>query len=568
METETESGSLAKSGDSLPRQHSADLDEKRMERALPEKQQQQQQPADDAPPPPPPRDMPGWKWTLVITAIYSSQFLFALDNTIVANVQPVIVQEFNAVQKLSWLSVAFLIGAASTNLVWGKVYGQFNAKWTYLLSVLVFEIGSAICGAAPNVDAFIIGRAICGVSGAGMYVGLMTMIALNTTMQERPVYVGGTGLVWGLGTVLGPIIGGAFTDSSAGWRWAFYINLVIGGLCAPVYVFMLPSKDPRPGVSALDRCRQFDYAGVLLMVGACGSFVMGVSFGGVTYPWNSARIIALFCVSAVLFIILGFQQVYTIWTDTVRRVCPVEFFGSRTVLILFVMTAAGGCGIFLPIYMAPLYFQFTRGDSALQSGVRLLPFVFLVIFTITTNGALLARWGMYMPWYLVGGILVSIGGGLLYTVKLTTSVSNVYGYTVIVGFGVGMFAQASYSVAQAVVKPELVPSAIGFISTAQIFGITLALAIANALFLNESERGIHALLPNVPIEEIAQTIAGAKSELLRQQSPEMTTKILTVIVNAQSKTYILVIVAGVLVTVLSLLMKRERLFIGHAAGGM
>lgn len=564
METETETNSLAKSNDSLPRQTSSDFEEKKIgadSKNLREKEH------GDAPEPPP-RDMPGWKWTLVITAIYSSQFLFALDNTIVANVQPVIVQEFNAVQKLSWLSVAFLIGAASTNLVWGKVYGQFNAKWTYLLSVLVFEVGSAICGAAPNVDAFIIGRAICGVSGAGMYVGLMTMIALTTTLQERPVYVGGTGLVWGVGTVLGPIIGGAFTDSSAGWRWAFYINLVIGGLCAPVYIFLLPSKDPRPGVSVKDRCREFDYVGVTLMIGACASFIMGVSFGGVTYAWNSAQIIALFCVSGVLFIILGFQQVYTVWTNVMRRVCPVEFFGSRTVLILFAMTAAGGTGIFLPIYMAPLYFQFTRGDSALQSGVRLLPFVFLVIFTITTNGILLAKWGMYMPWYLVGGILVSIGGGLMYTVTLHTSVSSVYGYTVILGFGVGLFAQASYSVAQAVVKPELVPSAIGFISTAQIFGITLALAIANALFLNKSEQGIHALLPDVSMAEIEQTIAGAKSDLLHQQTPEMTTKILEVIVDAQSRTYILVIVAGVLVTLLSVLMKRERLFISAGAGGM
>jgi MFS family permease len=557
METGTDSaGSLSKSHDDLPR-HSPEVQEKNVEAGL----QQQEQPEA------PPRDMPAWKWTIVIAAIYSSQFLFALDNTIVANVQPAIVEEFNAVQKLTWLSVAFLISAASTNLVWGKVYGQFNAKWTYTLSVLVFEVGSAVCGAAPNVNAFIIGRAICGVSGAGMYVGLMTMIAVTTTLKERPVFVGGTGLVWGLGTVLGPIIGGAFTDSSAGWRWAFYINLVIGGLCAPVYVFMLPSKDPRPGVSTMDRCREFDYVGVILMIGACACFVMGVSFGGVTYAWNSGQIIGLFCTSGILFIILGFQQDFTVFTNVVRRVCPVEFFGSRTVLILFAMTAAGGTALFLPIYMAPLYFQFTRSDSALQSGVRLLPFIFLVIFTITSNGVLLSRWGLYMPWYLIGGILVAVGGGLMYTVTLTTSVSSVYGYTVILGFGVGMFAQASYSVAQAVVQPELVPSAIGFISTAQIFGITLALAIANALFLNESEKGIHALLPEIPSEEIAQTIAGAQSTLLHDLSPDVKTQVLEVIVNAQSKTYILVIVAGALVTLLSLLMKRERLFIAAGAAG-
>lgn len=130
-------------------------------------------------------------------------------------------------------------------------------------------------------------------------------------MHERPMYVGGTGLTWGLGTVLGPIIGGAFTVSSAGWRWAFYINLCIGAACAPVYLFMLPNKDPRPGVSFMDRAREMDYVGTVLTLGAFVSGVLAMSFGGVTYPWNSGRIIGLFVCSGVLFILLGIQQVYS-----------------------------------------------------------------------------------------------------------------------------------------------------------------------------------------------------------------------------------------------------------------
>jgi len=144
----------------------------------------------------PPREISGIKWAVVVLAILSSTFLFALDNTIVADVQPAIVLHFGSVDKLAWLSVAFLVGAAATNLVWGKIYGQFNSKWMYIFCVLVFEIGSAVCGAAPNMDALIVGRAICGIGGSGMYVGVMTLLAATTTMQERPVYVGGTGLTW------------------------------------------------------------------------------------------------------------------------------------------------------------------------------------------------------------------------------------------------------------------------------------------------------------------------------------------------------------------------------------
>lgn len=513
----------------------------------------------------PPRDITGWKWAVVVAAILSSTFLFALDNTIVADIQPVIVTHFDSVGKLSWLSVAFLIGAAATNLVWGKIFGQFNAKWTYILCVVLFEAGSALCGGAPTMDALIVGRAICGVGGSGMYVGVMTLLAATTTMHERPMYVGGTGLTWGLGTVLGPIIGGAFTDSSAGWRFAFYINLMIGAVCAPVYIFMLPNKDPRPGVSLVDRAREMDYLGGLLTIGAFVSGVMAVSFGGITYPWSSGKIIGLFVCSGVLFILLGLQQVYTIFTTTTRRIFPIEFFKSRTILILFCMTAAGGTAVFIPIYMIPIFFQFTRNDSALEAGVRLLPLIFLMIFAVITNGAVMSAYGVYMPWYTVGGILTVIGGALMYTVDTESSISRVYGYSVILGLGVGMFAQASFSVAQAVVAPELIPSAVGFITCAQVSGVTIALAIANSVFLNQSQTGIQKILPGVPVAEIQAAIAGAGSQFVASLSEGVKLEVLKAIVSAMSKTYILVITAGSLVVVLSALMKRERLFM--AAGG-
>jgi MFS family permease len=526
-----------------------------------EKSGQQTEAAEEVPP----RDIQGWKWALVVLSILSSTFLFALDNTIVADIQPVIVLHFNDVANLTWLSVAFLIGAAATNLVWGKIFGQFNAKWTYIFCVFLFELGSAVCGAAPSMNALIIGRAICGVGGSGMYVGVMTLLAATTTMHERPMYIGGTGLTWGLGTVLGPIIGGGFSDSSAGWRWAFYINLCIGAACAPVYIFMLPNKDPRPGVSLKDRAREMDYVGAVLTIGAFVSGVMAVSFGGLTYPWNSGKIIGLFVCSGVLFILLGLQQVYTIFTTTSRRVFPVEFFKSRTMLILFAMTAAGGTAIFVPIYMIPIFFQFTRNDTALEAGVRLLPFIMLMIFAVIGNGAILSAYGYYMPWYTIGGLLVLTGGALMFTVDTTTSIARVYGYSIIVGFGDGLFAQASFSVAQAITAPELIASAVGFITCAQVSGVTIALAIANSVFLNKSQTSIAAILPGTPIGEIQAAIAGAGSTFVASLNEVVKEQVLKAIVDAMSKTYILVITAGTLAVVLSLGMKREKLFIAAGA---
>jgi hypothetical protein len=315
-----------------------------------------------------------------------------------------------------------------------------------------------------------------------------------------------------------------------------------------------------------DRFREMDFVGGFLVIAAFVLGVMAVSMGGISWPWNSGKVIGMFVASGILFILLGFQQVYTIFTTVERRIFPVQFFRSRTVLILFAMTSAGGTAIFIPIYMIPIFFQFVHNDSALEAGVRLLPFIMLMIFAVISNGAVMSATGYYMPWYTAGGTFVIIGGALLYTVDIDTSTAAIYGYTILAGFGDGLFAQASFSVAQAVVSPEDVASAVGFITCAQTSGVTIALAIANSIFLNGAQENIAKVLPDVPTATIQAAIAGAGSEFVKGLSDTLKRDVLIAIVDAMSKTYILVLTAGALVLVLSLGMKREKLFLaaGHA----
>ncbi|TEY29568.1 hypothetical protein BOTCAL_0941g00020 [Botryotinia calthae] len=510
------------------------------------------------------REITGFRWALVICAISSSIFLYALDNTIVADLQPVIITRFGEVQKLPWLSVSFLLGATATNLVWGKIYTQFNAKWFYVFSVFVFELGSAVCAAAPSMNAVIVGRALCGIGGAGLYVGCMTLIAFTTTISERPLYISATGLTWGIGIVLGPVIGGAFSQSSVGWRWAFYINLLIGGVFAPVYIFMIPSKDARPGVPFKERAVEMDYVGIILQAGAFTMFVMAINWGGNIYPWKSGQVIGLFVGSGVCFILLSIQQSLVLFTTSARRIIPVEFVSSRTIMILFAVTAASGSSAFVPIYFIPIFFQYTRDDGPLDAGIRLLPFIIVMVVMVFANGALMAKWGYYMPWYLFGGLLATAGSACMYTVDLDTSLSRIYGYTVIIGAGVGMWLQASFSVAQAVVEPALIGAAVGLMTLAQFAGITITLAIANSVFLNTSQSRILDILPNVPLAEIQAAMQGSGTDFIKTLSPDQKTAVLGAIVKAIGKTYILVIAAGSLVAILSLFMKIEKLFVSAA----
>ncbi|KAI9782502.1 MAG: hypothetical protein M1839_004988 [Geoglossum umbratile] len=514
----------------------------------------------------PPRTVKGFVWALVVVAILSSTFLFALDNTVVADVQPAIVERFGAIGKLPWLSVAFLLGTVSTILIWGKIYGQMNAKWLYIGTVAIFEVGSAICGAAGQMDTLIVGRAIAGVGGAGMYVGVMTLLSITTTMHERPMYIGMTGLTWGLGTVLGPVIGGAFADNKATtWRWSFYINLVIGGVFAPVYLFLLPSSDPRPGVSYRKRLSEIDYLGSVLVIGATTAGVMALNFGGLTWPWGSARIIALFCTSGILFILFGLQQAFAFLTTLEQRLFPVQFLKSREMLTLFVMTASGGSVALIPVYFIPLFFQFVKQDSALEAAVRLLPFICLLVFTVFLNGAILSKYGLYMPWYLAGGVLVVIGGALMITIDDKTTTAQIYGYSILVGIGCGAYIQASFSVAQSKVSPAEIPSVVGFISSAQILGITISLAIGNTVFLNDAARKIAVILPNAAVADVKAAIAGVGSSFFKTLTPDVRQSVLHAIVKAMDNVYILVITAGALTVVLAATMKREVLFLEGGA---
>lgn len=517
-------------------------------------------PAAAEPDAPPPRDINGWKWYLTLVSILASTFLYALDATVVADLQPVILQELGGIQKLPWLSVAFLLSATATNLLWGRMYGHINAKWFYIFHVALFEVGSAICGASPSINVMILGRAIAGVGGSGLYVGCMTLIATTTTLAERPMYISCTGFTWGLGIVLGPIVGGAFSESSVGWRWAFYINLLIGAVCAPFYIFLLPNKDPRPGASARERVSELDYPGIILQAGMLSALILAINMGGIVYPWNSGRIISLFIVFGVLWILLGIQQVWAIGTTVSRRIIPVQFFRSRTVLLLFAATAAGGACAFVPIYMIPMYFQFTKTEGALASGVRLLPFIIIMVVFVFLNGQLMARLGHYIPWFFVGGLLTVAGAALMYTVDQDTSQSRIYGYTVLIGCGVGMYLQAPFSVTQAVVDVDNIAPAIGFITLAQFIGVTMALAIANSILLNASQSKIQQILPNVSASEIQGAILGADSTLVQNLPSNLKAQVLAAIVDAIGKAYILVIAGGTLVVFSSLFMRRQKLF--------
>lgn len=509
-----------------------------------------------------PREMNTVTWICVVTSLLSSIFLFALDNTIVADVQPSIIATLGHIEKLPWVSVAYALGGIAVNLFVSKLFWQFNNKYIFIAGVVIFEAGSALCGAAPSMSALIVGRAMCGVGSAGIYIGAMNLLSVLTTEAERPVYLSYVGLTWGLGTVLGPIVGGSLAASSATWRWSFYLNLCVGAVVGPAYVFLLPSYDPRPGLKLLCRLRELDLVGAVLNAGAFASLIMAIVFGGSMYAWASGQIIGLFVCSGVLWTAFICQQAFCFFTTKEHRLFPVDFIKSWEMNILFAQIAAAVVATFIPIYFISLYFQFVRNDSPLEAGVRLLPFVFFQVFGVIFSGVIMGKFGYYMPWYLCGGIFSLIGGALFYTCTVNTSVGSIYGYSILSGLGCGLYVQASYPVAQLKVDPTKIPLVVAFIGCGQITGITLALALSNSIFLNEATNKIADILPQMQRTVVQQAITGIDGgTFFAELGSEDQAQVLNALVDSIDNVYCMVIAAGALTTVLSLFMKRERLFI-------
>ncbi|KAL3466164.1 efflux pump antibiotic resistance protein [Aspergillus heterothallicus] len=513
----------------------------------------------------PPAQLKPISWVLVIIALLTSLFLFALDNTIVANVQPDIIDTLGEIEKLPWVSVAFALGGIATDLPWGQVYGHFESKSLFLASVVVFEVGSAVCGAAPTFNSFIVGRAICGVGGMGIYLGVINMVSALTTEAQRPMYMGLVGLTWGVGTILGPIIGGAFADSPATWRWSFYINLCIGGAVAPIYIFIIPRSDPRPATdSLLTRAKSLDLLGTLLSFGAITTLIMAISFGGSLYAWSSGQSIGLFVASVALWLLFLLQQFHSIATLPENRLFPVPILThSPEMNILFAQMALAQIPVMLPIYFLPLLFQFAKHDSALTSGVHLLPFVLVLVFAVMLNGALMANLGYYMPWYMLGSILALIGSALLYTITPTTSSANIFGYSVLTAFGAGLYSQAGFAVAQVKVSPRLLAQAVAYIGVGQIGGIALALTVAESIFLNTATVRIEGILPGEARRDIQGAILGAKAEVFGELGEVQSERVLGAIVRSLNDVFVMMIVAAGLSVVLAAFLKRERLFVGQ-----
>lgn len=337
--------------------------------------------------------------------------------------------------------------------------------------------------------------------------------------------------------------------------------VVIGGIFAPVYLFLLPPFDPLPKETTFkQRAKGFDWAGAVLSIASIICLVMAINFGDALYPWKSGQIIGLFVASFVLLVVFGLQQRFSWLTTVEERMFPCHLLMIKEANLLFVAAACCNAAGFIPIYYIPIYFQFSRGDTALEAAVRLLPLIIVLSATILGQGYLMGKLGYYYPWYVVGGALLLAGNVLLSTIDVDTSIGAIYGYEILVAIGAGAFIQAGYATIQTVVAPVDTSYAIAFMMLAQFIGIVFGLSIGGAIFINEGLRSLRDLLPQISEAQLRGVLSGTSSNAVNVVPEELRDQTLKAIVESLKKLFIPAYVAAAVALLVSVFLKVSRVF--------
>ncbi|GKZ88298.1 hypothetical protein AnigIFM59636_008155 [Aspergillus niger] len=504
------------------------------------------------------RKITGVAWFVVNVALLSATFLYALDNTVTATVRPAIVDTFgNRIDMLPWVSVAYPMGEVGTNPIWAKLNKFLNGKFVFLAALLIFEVGSAVIGSASSIGAVIAGRALAGSGGSGIYVGTISMITGMTTAKEQNQYLNIVGMAWSLGTILGPIIGSAFADSPATWRWAFYINICIAAVAAPACIWIMPSAPPSVSLGIMDVIKAFDHLGAVLFLGSVVSTVMLLGFGGVVYSWDSGQMIGLYVATAVLWIMFALQQKFHLLTSD--RIFPVQFFKDPLVVGLWIWTIVAISDIVVTIYTLPLFFQFVLHDSSMRSAVYTLPFVASVVVSAGISGGLLVKFPWYKCWLIWASVLLLISNGLLSSIHTHTSRATICGYTIIQGFGVGPVIQLGYTVGQ-LKRPQAARKDVtAFFSCAQMGGLALSLGIATSVLVNHATEEISHILPNVPLSEIRGAIDGVGSSVFATLTEQVRDQVTNAVTQSVASVFYLNLFGAALGFLIALPLKFDKL---------
>ncbi len=423
---------------------------------------------------------------VIYSALMLAILLAALDQTIVATALPTIVSDLGGLSHLSWVVTAYILASTATTQVWGKLGDQYGRKYLFIAAIVIFLVGSALSGLAQSMTELIAFRALQGVGGGGLMVLAQAIVGDIVPPRERGKYQGAFGAVFGVASVIGPLLGGFFVDNLS-WRWVFYINLPIGAVALVVVTAVLPASSAR-------RHHSIDYAGATFLAGFATCVVLATSWGGTTYPWSSPEIIGLFAGSAVL---LG------AWWQSARRaaepVLPLRLFRNRVFTVSAGISVAAGFAMFGSISYLPLFLQVVHGVSPTLSGVYLLPMVGGLLITSIASGQLIARTGRYRIFPIIGTAVLVVALFMLSRLDENTSTGLLSLDFFVLGFALGLIIQVLVIAVQNSADFQDLGAATSGVTFFRSIGGSFGVSVFGAIFANRLASELAAALRGVSL---------------------------------------------------------------------
>jgi EmrB/QacA subfamily drug resistance transporter len=406
---------------------------------------------------------------LIIGSVAVTLLLASLGQTIVSTALPVIVGQLGGLDHLTWVVIAYLLSSTVVAPIYGKLGDLFGRKIVLQAAIIIFLIGAVLSAMATSMTMLILARVVQGLGGGGLMVVAMTVVADIIPPRQRGKVQGIFGAVFGVATVVGPLLGG-FIVEHASWQWIFLINLPLGALALGVIAVALK---PRPDRVA----HKVDYMGFVLLSGALTAFVLATSLGGNTYPWMSPQIIGLMIAAVVMLVLFITNE-----ARVPEPVLPLGLFRNNTFVVSNAVGFLVGMAMFGSITFLPMYLQLAKGVSPTESALALVPMMIGLIGASTLSGFIMTRTGRYKLLPTISTAILVVGLLLLATMQLDTPNTQVAVYMFLVGLGIGPVNSVSITATQNAVPHSMVGVATAGTTLFRQIGGSIGVSVFGAIF--------------------------------------------------------------------------------------
>ncbi len=419
----------------------------------------------------PPRELTRRAINLIFVTVMLGILVSALDQTVVSTALPTIVGDLGGGGHVSWVATSYILTETIATVLAGKLGDLFGRKQVFQVSMVIFIVGSALSGLAGSMTTLIIWRALQGIGAGGLTVTATALIGDVIPLRERGKYQGALGAVFGVTTVVGPLLGGVFTDDLS-WRWVFYINVPIGVVVIALAAWTIPS------VRAAGR-PVIDYLGVAFVAVGAGGLVLATSLGGNSFAWSSPTIIAMYAVSVVA--VIGF-----VFVELRARepILPMRLFRDPVFSVVMVLAFIVGFTLLGSITFLPTYLQYAKGVSATVSGLRTLPLVVGLLITSISTGVLVGRTGRYKIFPVTGFFVMAVGLYLLSRLTPETGFWVMSGSMFVLGIGIGLAMQVLTIIVQNTARYEDLGVATSAVTFFRTLGSSFGTAVFGAIYSN------------------------------------------------------------------------------------